>query len=141
LQKAERHCEKQKGIAESRKPLTKVGKPLRKIEKLLRKIRKRARKNGFWARKIGFWAMKIPIFPRDSLASGNLGVLFCYQICYHMRASICFVELKYHNLKLIILAIRLLLKAVRGGIYSDVFIKDVKATRRSSWVPFLQHLF
>jgi hypothetical protein len=98
LQKAERHCRKQKGIAESRKLLTKVGKPLRKIGKPLRKIRKRARKIGLQARKIGFQARKIPIFPRDSLASSNLGVSFCYQICYHVRAWIYFVELKYSQL-------------------------------------------
>jgi hypothetical protein len=98
--KAERHCGKQKGVAESRKPLTKVGKPLRKIGKPLRKIGKRARKIGLRARKIGFRARKIPIFPRDSLSSGNFGVSFCYQICYHVHAWIYFVELKFSQLKI-----------------------------------------
>ncbi len=92
LQKAERHCGKQKGVAESRKPLKKVGKPLRKIGKLLRKIGKQARK-------IGFGARKIPIFPRDSLVSGNFGDSFSYAIRYHVCARIYFVELKYSQLK------------------------------------------
>ncbi len=100
LQKSERHCRKQKGIAESRKPLTKVGKPLRKIGKPLRKIGKRARKIGLRARKNWIPGKEIPIFPRDSLASGNLGVSFCYQIYYHVRAWIYFVELKYSQLKI-----------------------------------------
>ncbi len=100
LQKAERYCGKQKGIAESRKPLTKVGKLLRKIGKPLRKIGKRARKIGLRGRKIGFRARKITIFPRDSLASGDFGVSFSYQIYYHMHAWIYFVELKYSQLKI-----------------------------------------
>jgi hypothetical protein len=137
LRKAERHCGKQKGVAESRKPLTKVGKPLRKIGKPLRKIGKQARKIGLQAKKIGFRARKIPIFPRDSLASGVLGVSFCYQICYHVRAWIYFVELKYSQLKINQLSDKPSTKGSWGRIYSDVFIKAVKATRRSSWVPFL----
>jgi hypothetical protein len=42
-----------------------------------------------------------------------------------------------HNLKEIILAIRLLLKAVGGRIYSGVFDKDVKAIGQSLLVPSL----
>jgi hypothetical protein len=57
-------------------------------------------KIGLQARKIGFWARKIPIFPRDSLASGDFGVSFCYQICYHVRAWIYFVGLKYSQFKI-----------------------------------------
>ncbi len=133
LQKAERRCRKQKGIAESRKPLRKIGKPLRKIGKRSRKIELRARK-------IGFQARKIPIFPRDSLASGNFGVLFCYQIFYHVHAWIYFVEVKYSQLKIHHLSDTPSTKGSGGRIYSDVFIKDVKATRRSSWLPFLPTL-
>jgi hypothetical protein len=73
---------------------------MRKIGKPLRKIGKRARKIGLRVRKIGFWARKIPIFRRDSLASGNFGVSFCYQICYQVCAWIYFAELKYSQLKI-----------------------------------------
>ncbi len=79
---------KQKAIEESRKPLTKVGKPLKKIGLRVKKI-------GLRARKIWFLARKISIFPRDSLASGNFGVLFWHQICYHVRAWIYLICFNY----------------------------------------------
>ncbi len=54
-----------------------------------------------------------------------------------MCKRIYFVELKHSQLKINHLNDTPSTKAVGGGIYSDVFIKDVKATKRSSWVPFL----
>ncbi len=139
LQKAERHCGKQKGIAESRKPLTKVRKLLRKIGKPLRKIGKRARKIGLRVRKIGFRARKILIFPRDSLASGNFGVSFCYQICYHVCAWIYFVELKYSQLKINHHSNTPSTKGDQRQNLQWCIYQGCQVTRRSSLVPFFQH--
>ncbi len=141
LRKAERHCGKQIGVAESRKLLTEIGKPLRKIGKPLRKIGKQARKIRLGARKIGFRARKIPIFPRDSLASGNFGVSFCNQICYHVRAWIYIVELEYSQLKINHHSNTPSTKGDRRPNLQWCVYKGRQVTRGSSLVAFSSNIY
>ncbi len=68
-----RKAESRWGKLESRwrnwKAIEESGKPLKKVES-------RWRKSNFVWGKLDFRRRKIPIFPRDSLVSGNFGVLF-----------------------------------------------------------------
>ncbi len=81
--KSESHWRKQKSVEESRKPLKKAescwGKleiHWRKSESRSRKLESSWRKSNFVWGKLDFRRSKIPIFPRDSLVSGNFGVSF-----------------------------------------------------------------
>ncbi len=58
--------------------------------------------------------------------NGNFGVSFRHQICYHARAWIYFVDIKYSQFKINHLNNRPSTKAAGGGIYSGVLLKDVK---------------
>ncbi len=69
LKKAESHWRKWKAIEEKRKAVDESRKPLKKTES-------RRRKSDFVCGKLDFRRRKIPIFPRDSLVSGNYGVSF-----------------------------------------------------------------
>ncbi len=92
-------------LEEIRKPLQKaerrLGKPLRKSESRYGK-QKGVKENG------------------------NFGVSFRHQICYHARAWIYFVDLKYSQFKINHLNDTPSTKAARGRIYSGVLLKDIK---------------
>ena len=60
--------------------------------------------------------------------NGDFGVSFRHQNCYHARAWIYFVDLKYSQLKINYLNNTPSTKAAGGGIYSGVFDKDVKVS-------------
>jgi hypothetical protein len=58
--------------------------------------------------------------------NGNFGVLFQHQICYHARAWVYFVDLKYSQFEINHLNNTPSIKAAGGRIYSGVLLKDVK---------------
>jgi hypothetical protein len=67
--KAESHWGKSESHWRNWKAVEKSGKLLKKVESRWRKL------NFVWG-KLDFRRRKLPIFPRDSLVSGNFGVLF-----------------------------------------------------------------
>ncbi len=75
--KAESHWRKQKAVEEIRKPLKKIFSDSWKSES-------RWRKSNFVWGKLEFRRRKISIFPRYSWVSGDCGVSFWHQICYHV---------------------------------------------------------
>ena len=92
--KLESRWRKRKAVEESRKPLKKLESRQRRFSRVSRKSESRWRKLNFVWGKLKFRRRKIPIFPRYSWVSGNFGVSFWHQICYHVRAwiyLICFV--------------------------------------------------
>jgi hypothetical protein len=64
LWKAERHCGKQKGVAESRKLLTKVGKLLRKNRKAVEESWKASEKNWITSKENWISGKENPHFPK-----------------------------------------------------------------------------
>ncbi len=58
--------------------------------------------------------------------NGDFGVSSRHQICYHARAWIYFVDLKYSQFQIKHLNDTPSTKAAGGGIYSGVLLKDVK---------------
>ncbi len=75
-----------KAVEEIGKLLKKSESRWRKFSQISRKLESRWRKSNFVWGKLEFRRRKIPIFPRYSQVSGNFGVLFWHQICYHVRA-------------------------------------------------------
>ncbi len=64
-----------KAIEENQKAIEEIGKPVEESGKPLKKAESRWRKSNFVCGKSDFRRSKIPIFPRDSLVSGDFGVL------------------------------------------------------------------
>ncbi len=80
---------KRKAVEESEKPLKKSESHWRRFSWISWKSESRCwRKSNFVWGKSEFRRRKIPIFPRYSWVSGNFGVLFWHQICYHVHAWI-----------------------------------------------------
>ncbi len=86
--KLESRWRKRKAVEESRKPLKKAESDWRRFSWISWKSESRWKKSNFVWGKLEFRRRKIPIFPRYSWVSGNFGVLFWHQICYHVCAWI-----------------------------------------------------
>ncbi len=86
--KSESRWRKREAVEQSGKPLKKTESRLRRFSRISRKLESRWRKSNFVWGKLEFRRRKIPILPRYSRVSGNFGVSFWPQICYHVCAWI-----------------------------------------------------
>ncbi len=93
--KSESHWRKRKAVEESRKSLKKLESRWRRFSWISRKLESRWRKLDFVWGKPEFRRRKIPIFPRYSLGSGNLGVLFLTPDLLPRRAWIYLIGFNY----------------------------------------------
>ncbi len=86
--KLESRYGKWKCVKESGKPLKKLESHWRRFSRISRKSESRWRKSNFEKRKSDFGLGKSQCSQRHSQVSGNFGVSFWHQICYHVRAWI-----------------------------------------------------